>query len=180
MSRLPAKSEILSVFSMILFLVYSYAIYRMVWYVPSWLGYLNLSDILIIGAYSFVMGMFEILIVLLLLLVIAFILPAKFFRLNFAAQSFIVLCVSAFCALIAHNRLFQYVSMWNFTQFSLFVLVALVIAITVIAISYVTVARLKVLRNLIYVISERMTVLLFIYLPIFGIALLFVIVRNFL
>lgn len=165
---------------MILFVVYGYAIYRMVWYIPSWLGYLNLLDILIIGAYTLVMGMFEILIILFFLLGVAFVLPAKYFRSYFAAQSFIILCISTVCAMIAHEMLFQRVSQWDFTRFVIFIIVALATGAAVFVVSYVMAARLEVVRRFICAIGERMTIFIFVYLPLFVAALVVIVIRNWL
>jgi hypothetical protein len=178
MRRFPAKSEIGSVFSVILFVVYSYAIYRMVWYIPSWLGYLSAWDIVIIGAYSLVMGMFEILCILAVLLGVAFVLPARVYRANFAAQSLLILSVAVACALVAQERLFRYVPAWDFRQFITNMLMTAVAACLLVLVSYFLVASLKGLRVMLTNLSERFTVFLYVYLPLFGIALIVVVLRN--
>ncbi len=58
-SRFPNRREILPVFAVFLFFGFSWALYRMFWYVPSWLEYLNIWKVLTISAYVMAFGLAE-------------------------------------------------------------------------------------------------------------------------
>ena len=78
--KLPTRQEVLPVFSVIIFFVFTWTLYTMFYYLPSWLGDMYTRDILILSTYSFAFALLESLIVLGVMVVLALLLPARFFK----------------------------------------------------------------------------------------------------
>ncbi len=85
-AKLPSRQEALTVFSVILFIVFSWALYRTFWWVPSWLEYLSIWGILIIIAYVVAFALVESLVILALLTLLSLLLPRKIFKDQFVVQ----------------------------------------------------------------------------------------------
>ena len=57
--KLPTRQELLPVFAVFVFFGFSWALYRLFWYVPSWLEYLNIAKVLTIAAYVLAFALIE-------------------------------------------------------------------------------------------------------------------------
>ena len=79
-ARLPSQNQVFLVFSVIVFVVFSWTLIREFFQVPSWLKYMVLGDILVITAYILAFALFESLLVLGFLLMLSGVFPVKIFR----------------------------------------------------------------------------------------------------
>jgi hypothetical protein len=84
--RLPPKNEIFPVYAILVFLIFSWALYRFFWYLPSWLEYLSLPAVLVVLSYSLAFALFESLVMMGVFLLLNLCLPAALFRRHFVAQ----------------------------------------------------------------------------------------------
>ncbi len=177
-SRLPPATQIAPVLATIMFLVYSYAFYRLFWYVPSWLDYLPAQSILSIVAYMASLALFESLSILGLLIVAAAILPAPWLRQRFATQGTLAVWSLAAVALLVHENLQSYLAPFSFLGLVVVLLVTAALLLAAISlISYLVVHRIRRLEAWVSNFSERMTIFLYLYLPFSILGLVVVLVR---
>jgi hypothetical protein len=175
--KLPSKSEITPVFSTIVFVFFSWSLYRMFWQVPSWLYYLNVWDVLILAAYVVSFALFESLVVLVFLLFLAFILPAKYLKDNFITQGswFIFLLGVSAVALQRKIGVIYKLEIWQIIVYPVIALIVLIIL--TVAAAYIF-KRYSRIARLVTNLADRMTVFAYIYVPIGLLGLAVVIWRN--
>lgn len=176
--RLPSKREILLVFAATVFPVYSWAMLRLFYILPSWLKFLSPGEIITTSMYIFPGALLESAIILAGLLFIAFILPPKYFRNQFVAQgSLLVWLYAAWSAFLIDHITLAFD--WSLREIAVYasIFLAIVIASTVL-LCFLAVYRFKALNRLIVTIVERLTIFLYLYIPLSLIGLAVVIVRN--
>ena len=176
-SKLPSSQEVLPVFSVIVFIVFTWTLYRMFFQVPSLLFYMRVWDVLIIISYVLMFALIESVIVLGLLLIFSLVFPAKYFKDNFVAQgSTVVLMISmgAF-ALQRKMKIMYRLDGWELILYPFVILAAIVFVIF--AASYIY-DRFKLLPHIINTVAERMIVFVVLYVPLSILGLLVVFVRN--
>ena len=78
--RFPKFSKILPVFAVVEFFAYGRTLYTFAFKLPSWLLFQTLGEALSNLAYGLAYNLFESLAILLVLVIIAFLLPARFFK----------------------------------------------------------------------------------------------------
>jgi hypothetical protein len=174
--RFPDTQNILGVYSVIVFLIYSWTLIISFYKVPSWLFYLTIGQILSIYAYSFLANLVESLLILagVLLLEVTIFFPLKN-KDEFQSRSILM----AFSILVSSmTRLLLYKSFeasevfvsGELTWWILTVLLGLFFAITV--------SKRKKIRGIVEGIAKRVTVFLYVYIPISLLSIIVVIVRN--
>jgi hypothetical protein len=162
-----------------MFVVYGYAIYRLFWYIPSWLTYLPVGDILIIVAYMATMALFESLVFLVLIILAAFLFPERYFKNRFVVQGSVVVWIMTIWALVVHEDLNRYISELNYQEFAVSVLTSLIlILISIALVSQMFVFRLRWLEKIIGIVAERMTIFLYVYLPLSLVGLVTILIQN--
>jgi len=169
-SKLPSRQEILPVLSVIVFIVFTWALYRMFFQVPSW-------DVLIIISYALMFALFESAVVLGFLLIFSLFFPAKYFKEKFVAQgSTVVLMISmgAF-ALQRKIKIMYRLDGWELILYPFVILAAIVFVIFTASYIY---DRFKILPRIINTVTERMIVFVLLYVPLSILGLLVVLVRN--
>jgi hypothetical protein len=172
-SRIPPKDQIVLPLATCVFFVFSWSI---VWYfhkAPGWLLFLPPKEVLGIFAYTQGFALLESLAIWLCLILLAMLLPAQAFRARFASQGTMTVFVAALWAillrLIAATPLgldAGRIALW-----AAFFLTSMVL-------SWILVARLRPMENALGAIADRLTVFLYIYVPLGLLGLVVVIVRN--
>jgi hypothetical protein len=176
-ARLPSRRQVLPVFSVILFVVFSWTLYQMFRQVPSWLYYLNIFNILTISAYVLSFALLESLFMLGLVLVLSLVFPARIFRDQFVSQaSAQVLWMSA-GALVLQSKIDILPKVDTGILMAAPLVVLACIAVSIILFSWIF-ARLGFLSRWLGVIAERMVVFSYIYVPLGLVSLVVVILRN--
>ncbi|MEW6400363.1 MAG: hypothetical protein AB1649_01115 [Chloroflexota bacterium] len=89
-SRLPKQKEIASVYAVIVLMIYGWTIFKFNYNLPGWLYYLNLGEIASVLAYSLVTNLLESLMVVFGMVVVAVVLPKKWFLDAFVARGTVV------------------------------------------------------------------------------------------
>jgi hypothetical protein len=176
-SRLPTRQEILPVFSIILFIDFSWMFYRMFWQVPSWLYYMGIQNILVITAYTLSFALFESILVLGVLLFFSLVFPAKYFRDKFIPLGSAIAVFMGVCAW-AIQRKISLLEKVELQQLLLYPLVFLVVLVVLVfAFSYLF-DHFKFMPRFISSIADRMVVFAYIYIPLSLLGLVVVIIRN--
>jgi len=174
-SRLPSKEQAVLLFAACVFPVYSWAILRYFRMVPSWDNYLGLWDIVSILAYLFVFALVESLFVFSILALLRVLLPTPIVTQRFVSKASAFILVNALWAVVFdYLALSQTILLWNAPRY---VLCALLYLASV-GVSWILVHRLVPFAGRIEAFVDRLTVLLYIYIPLSVLSLVVVTVRS--
>jgi len=176
-SRLPTRSEALSVFSIFVFFVFSWTLYRAFYYVPSWLEYLSLWSVSIIIAYVLAFALFESAGWLALLVFYSLFFPRKVFKEKFVllgSSLAALICIGAVLLQRKINLVYR-LELWQLLVYPLAGLLLSVLLVFLLAFLF---ERIPLLSRLVNAIVERMVIFVYIYVPLGLLALLVVLVRN--
>ena len=170
-SRFPKVSQIAAVYSIIVMVIYSWTILWFFWKLSSWLYFLTIWEIVKVFAYSVSTNLFESLAVLALPVLVAVILPKKWFREGFVARS-ILMVLPGLAYMMYLANLIQGKEDYPSAALQLVPLVVLAILVLVFL-----VGRISFLRKLIEGFAELTTVFLYISIPISLVCLLIVLLQ---
>jgi hypothetical protein len=176
-SRLPTRSETVSVFSIFVFFVFSWALYRTAWYIPSWLEYLTIWNVLVIIAYVLASSLIESAIMLGLVVLFSLFFPKKIFKVNYVllgSSLAVLLSLGAFLV----QRKINLVYRLEFWQLVVYPLVGLLLSFLFVWLLSFLFDRFPRLSRLVTAVVDRMVVFVYIYVPLGLLALLVVLVRN--
>lgn len=176
-SRLPGWRETLPVFATIIFFVYSWALFRMFYQVPSWLYYLTISDILTIAAYVLSVALFESLVMLGLVVLVSALYPPPFFRQLFVAQGTAWISLLAVGAVLLQRKI-GLIYQLQLTELIVYPLLLIGLFLALPLAFYLLFRRWSRLRQLVEGLADRMTIFALLYLPFSLISLLIVLIRN--
>jgi len=173
-TRIPRKVDAVAVFGAAIFMVYTWTMYVSFWKIPSWLLFLNISEILSIYAYAFLVNFLESLILLFIALVASIILPQGWWKEKFVAKGLALIMI---ILISAQTHIYFYGlpdTQDVFLQGQLFWwLKTLVIAIIFTWMA----GRYNWLNQALIDIADRLVIFMYIYLPLTAIAVLVVLVR---
>ena len=176
-SRLPVFRELFPVFSVFIFSGFSWGLYRIFWYVPSWLKYLSVSKIWIIAAYVATFALLESMFMTVLLVLFSLFFPARYFKDQFALQGASLaglLSLSAYLLQRKINLVYR-LELWQLAFFSFLLLTGLVLSVFLFYLLY---TRVPVLARFVGGLAERITIFSYIYIPLGVFGLLVVVLRN--
>ena len=178
-ARIPSRADIAPVLATLLFLIYVFALIRFHWYVPSWLGYLGLFEVLSIAAYVMVYAMLESLGFLILLLLLAVVLPQHWFRNDFRYRASLAVWIVAGWSIYIHDRINALFVSLDGRDFAVSMTLAFgVVAISLAASYYLVLVRFPKLKRGFAGLTERIVVFLYVYIPLAGLASLVVVLRS--
>jgi hypothetical protein len=176
-ARIPEKRNIVTVFAVAMFLVYTWTLFISFWKLPSWLFFLRLGEIVSIYAYAFLVNFFESILLLVLVLLPAILLPRHWWKDVFIPKAFVLILVILGSAVL-HMTLYRTPDTRDVFvngQFNWW-LGTLVIAIFLTSLAGNVVWLRRGLEN----VADRFVVFLYIYLPLTLLALFIVLARIFL
>jgi hypothetical protein len=176
-NRLPDRRQFIPVLSTIVFIVFTWTIYHALYQVPGWLYYLTLPGILALMAYILGFALFESLLVAALLLAYCFLLPSRWFKENFAAQGFllsILLTMTAYLLRTGFEKI-QKLENWQLAAIPLAIILGIALLAPLLA---SLLNRIPKLKEWLDIISNRLTVFSYIYIPLGIVGWLVVFVRN--
>lgn len=174
--RLPGKQVLLNVYSVIVFMVYTWTMVASFWKLPSWTFYLNPGQIVSIYAYSFIVDFAETILVMVFCLLVC----VPLFALWGAKEGFQARSVTTLLILLGSSivRLTLYrdpeyredfvngqLHWWGISFF------------LSMAFSWL-VPKINWLKGNLETLADRTVIFLFIYLPLTAISFIVVIVRN--
>jgi hypothetical protein len=175
LKRLPPYASILPVYGVICFMVYSWTILIMFWKFPSWLYNLTLDEIVGINAYSLTFNLFESVFILGAFLFLCVILPPSFLKNDFTIRGSII----SVC-LLGSAMLHLYVNR-DVDSFENFIAtMRLWWAITLLGLTVLLFMSIKIewIRTVITDISDRLIILLYLFIPLSLTSIIIVILRN--
>jgi hypothetical protein len=174
--RLPSRQNILGVYAVIVFLVYSWTLVTSFYKLPSWLFYLNIGQVLSVYAYAFLVDLLDSIFALagVLFLDLTLFLALRNAE-EFRSRSIIVVLVVLISSALRFMLFPDYEDISGFlTGEAVWWTIFLPLGfLTAVGISKVRWAR-KILDG----IAERAVVFLYIYLPLSLVSLLVVLIRN--
>lgn len=176
LSKLPKAGAILSVFAVITAMTYGWTLLAFLWKLPSWLHYLNLGEILAVYSYSILTDFSESIILLVLFLLLCIILPARLMRDVFILRGTVLAfgILGGMMALLdfyINNEagLIGNVPAW---------LVILPSAIIFMVLLEILSRKFPLVASVLTGLADRLTIFLYINLPLTMIALVVVAARN--
>jgi hypothetical protein len=173
--RLPPKRDIVLVFAACAVPVYSWSIVAFLERMPGWLLFLSLWDLMGAFAYTQAFAFLESAAVLLALILLSVILPARFLRDRFIAQGgMIVFLTVAWAVALRYARGNASVAFWSLKTLLLW----LVLYSVSVGVPCLLINRYGRLEHIIDALVERLTVLLYFYVPITLLSIVVVILRN--
>lgn len=176
-ARIPTRQEILPVFAVFVFFGFSWALYRLFWYIPSWLEYLNVAKVLTILAYVLAFTLIESLLLTAGLLLFSLVFPPRFFKQNYAIIGSSLAALLGLCAVLIQRRinLVYRQELWQLIAYPLVFLLLLVIAVLVLRFLF---EQLPALARFASAVAERLTIFAYFYVPLSLIGLAVVLLRN--
>jgi hypothetical protein len=174
--QLPDRQSILSVYAVIVTLVYSWTLFTSFYKLPSWMFYLTISQILSVYAYSLSMDLVE---SILALAGVLFLESTLFLALRkrdeFQSRSILVVLVVLISFML---RLALFQTFEDIEGFLSGELIWWAITLPLGMLLAVFAPKSRKVRNILEGIAEHTTVFLYIYLPLSFISLIVVIARN--
>jgi hypothetical protein len=171
--RVPPKEQIVMVFASCTFIVYTWAILHFLYKTPGWTMFLSWNEIGGILGYTVAFALVESIIVTSFMVIAAVMLPAVLFRARFVAQGTGTLLVFAFWAAM-FSYIYETTPKWHPGRMLLWT--SLLATTTVIV--GVLVHRLDLLDRVLTTVAERLTIFLYLYLPLGLIGIVLVFARN--
>ena len=172
-NRLPARQDVVLVYAVIASIVFGWSVIAFLWRVPSWLLFLQPDEIFTILAYGFSVNLLESLGFLGFLLLLSWLLPSGLLKENFAVRG-------GFVSLTILGSLIGYLSLYFRSDpgFIAFLPVWIIITLLAAILLCVVSARVAFLRTAILWLSDRLSVFLYLILPLAFISLGWVILRG--
>ncbi len=165
-------------FSVIVLINFSWSIGRIFYFLPSWLYFMTILEILPVLAYVLGFALLESLFILFVILGLAFVLPGKLLREKFVPQGSLIAILFGAAALGLHAVVSRAYG-WSPVQIKIFspLIVAAVVGIALL-VSYLFVHMIASLEKVFTALADRVTIFLYIYLPLGVLGLVVVIIRN--
>lgn len=176
-AHLPAWHELLPVFSTLVFVVYSWALYRMFYQLPSWAYYLQIYEILILASYVLATALIESLVMIGFVCLISLILPINIYRKQFVSQGFLLAFAWGLGAFLIQRRVADLLDLelWQVILFSSGILgMSLIFPVLT---GWVFNRSPKIAR-VFSSLADRMVVFSMIYVPLSVLGLVVVFIRN--
>lgn len=175
--KLPARREALLVFSLAVFLVYSWTIFRLFYELPSWLFYLGIGKILVLVAYALSFALLESALLFAFACLYSLLLPVRVFRAQFIAQGSLLVGLVSLAAVTAQRNLGKIPQLQSW-EVIVYPLAAVLMLIPILLLSTWVFERLNPLPLLLQSLAERISVFSYLYLPLGLLSLALVVIRN--
>ena len=174
--RFPNRQAILQVYAVIAFLISAWTIIAFLWKLSAWLLILNLGEIFTIFSYAMVVNLIETLMVLMILLILCALLPSRLFRDDFVVRGSL-LAFGIIGSLMVFLRLHREFGMES--GLKLLIGPLAVWLLTAILLGFLPkLQRLRFLHSAIFWISDRMTVFLYVLVPLYIALFSYILFRN--
>lgn len=174
--RFPNFQSILQVYAVIAVMLSGWTITAFLWKLSAWVLILNLGEIFALFSYAMFANLIESLIVLLLLIIGCVLLPPRILRDEFSTRG-TILSIGIIGSLMAFVGIHMQTNLQSGIQ--LFIGPFLILLLTVFLLVFAS--RFPFVRSIhsgLLWLSDRLTVFLFILVPLFVILSIYVIVRN--
>jgi hypothetical protein len=171
-SRLPGAQEVLLVYAVCVFFLFSWTTITFFWKLPAWLNYLTLGEITTTYFYTVFTEFLESLLYLLLTLMICAILPPVFLRDKFSVRgTLLVTALPAAILLVQYWIVFRELKVWQSTLLTVGI-VGIIFALLIWLSD-----RFQAVATGIALFADRATTLLYIYVPLMLVSSIVVLFR---
>lgn len=170
-NRLPKFQDIVSVYAVIATMLFAWTALLFFWYLPSWLHFMPVGEVTAVFAYVMAASFLEGLCFLLFLLVLCFVLPPELLRDDFPARG-----TAITLPVVGMIMIYFRITNENITKM-IFSPIGLAVALVIAALFYVSTGNRKI-QKMFIALSERLTVFLYIILPVHALSLLTILARN--
>lgn len=169
----PEFQSILQVYAVIAVMFAGWTITAFLWKLSAWLLLLNLGEIFTLFSYAMAANFLESLVILLVLLVFSALLPAGFLHDDFVVRGTVlsVGLIGSLMAFVGSHRLFGMGG-------GLFLLLAPLVVLAPMVFLLHRSPQYPWLRSTAMWLADRVVVFLFILIPLFAVAAVYVIFRN--
>jgi hypothetical protein len=171
-NRFPHRSELIAVLGISVFVCHSWSIRVFLNDLPSLLLYFRLAEIAVVFAYMMAFALLESLLVAVGLALAAAILPSKWLRDGFAYKGFIFVIAGSIAAYVLQKNL-----RYEFPSTGMLML-NLVIPLTLSAFLIAASHMWRPLQKILLDIQDRISIMLYIYVPIGLVSFFVVVFRN--
>lgn len=173
--KLPTEQETRLVFAACAFLVYSWTIIVYLWEVPGWQKYLSAGDIAAILAYALASALIESVLLFSAFILLRVLLPIQVFKDRFAGKAAALLFMNALWAILLHLMILSdQILTWTPRRY----VVSAIVYLLSIVFSWAFVHISDFFARHIEELVNRMTVLLYVYVPFGVFGMVVVVVRN--
>jgi hypothetical protein len=175
--KIPSRQEATPVFAVIVFVVFSWTLYRIFWYIPSWLEYLNIWSVVITAAYALSFALLESCVIFALLCFFSLVFPRKTLKSQFVVQASSIVAILTVGAFLLQRKIKL---IYRLTYLELLVYPVLILIAILIPIFFLSCIfqRFEFLSRFVRAIAERMTIFLYVYVPLGLLGWLIVLMRN--
>ena len=173
-SRLPSRQALLQVYAVIAVIFSAWTIPAFLWKLSAWMLILNMGELVTLFAYSMVANLIESFVILLLLLGLCILLPASLLRNDFVVRGSILAAglIGALMAFVGfHMQL-------GIDRGQMLWLGPVLVLMLMIILLYFA-PRATRMRSLITWISDRLTVFLYLLVPLYTVFLAYILFRTF-
>lgn len=169
--KIPPLHEILTLYATIIFLIYGWASVTFLWKLPSWLYFLSLGEIAAILSYTFASSLLECTIILFIFLFASLVLPSRLLYNKFVVRgSLIVYSLTFWVVLFNMNSLIQLPTTSDVISFGIGVLLT-------VGMGLIIADRISFVQRLLIGLGHRLTVFLFLWLPLSLVGILVILLR---
>ena len=165
---MPTKHDLFITFGLILFFVHSWAIYRYLYEIPSFLLYMNITQIISIFAYMMAFAFIESILTCTIISGLCSILPVKNSWVGFVPRAFCMLIVAILVSINFMDTLPSKYPGLNFLLFRMFIAAGIFIILLLI------IYFLKPVQRFVVFVAEQVSVMVYIFTPI-GVISIFVV-----
>ena len=170
--KIPRWEQIIPVYAVIVMMVYVWSLFQYFWRLSSWLNFSTLGQVGGIYVYTAAVNFIESLLILLALLVLSVILPSKWFYEQFVVKGSALTLLTLGGLMLFNQTLFE-----DILHPSILLPKLLAFAAVVVLLIFLF-GRIGFLKKTMEELANRMTVFLYIWMPITAISVLVLLVRN--
>jgi hypothetical protein len=171
-NRFPRRSEVIPVLGVAVFVCHSWTMLGFLNKLSSFILYFTVAEIFGIFSYMMAVALLESLAVTGLIVLLGAILPSNWLRNGFAYKGFVIVAIASVAAI-----LFQKFLPDDYPS-TLMLAVSFIVPLALIAISIVVIHSIPKLQNFLLDIQDRISIMLYIYVPLGLLSIMVVIVRN--
>lgn len=168
-----SRNELILVYAAAAFPIYTWSIIRFLEQLPAWLYYLDIWQVLSIFAYTQLFAFVESLLIAAALVLVAVVLPATVLRGTFVPTATAIILLSAVWALLAqyNDGVLRQLSMRQMALWAAAYVISLLA-------TWFLLRRWQPLRQGLHTLAEKISALLYLYVPLSAASLLIVLIRN--
>jgi len=168
-NRLPKLENLLAVYGVTILFTYGWTLYWFTWKLPSWLQYLTLKEIFVVGCNGLTTNLYESTLILVAVLIPAFIFPDTRWGQEFVFRSSITIIILSITIMVL---LGIFVRVDDIGQYFLYCAAALLV-------SHFALSRFTWFQHAIESFADRCTIFVYLAFPLSLLALIFLTMRTY-